>query len=332
MKLGKLEQVDLRKIWENEARDFTPWLAKEENLSMLGNTIDIELELEAQEKSVGSFSADLLCKDTGTDSWVVIENQLEKTNHTHLGQLLTYASGLKAITVVWVAKKFTDEHRATLDWLNEITSEKYNFFGLEVELWKIGESDLAPKFNIVSKPNDWSKTITSRASSQSSNKELTESKLLQREYWTSFRRYTLEKGSFIKTTKPLPQHWMNIALGKSGTKLSAIASLYNSENGNFESHEIRADLVLYDDFSKVYFENLFSEKEIIEQEVGEELIWHNPENKRMCRIYLRKDTNLANRENWENQHAWMLQKLEVLHSVFSKRIKSIDLSSVQNVD
>lgn len=328
MKLGKLEKIDLRKIWEHEARDFTPWLAQEENLALLGNVIDIELELEAQEKSVGSFSADLLCKDTGTDSWVVIENQLEKTNHSHLGQLLTYASGLKAITVVWVAKKFTEEHRATLDWLNEITTEKYNFFGLEVELWKIGESDVAPKFNVISKPNDWSKTIVSRASIRGSQStELTESKLLQLEFWTKFRSYTLERGSFIKTTKPLPQHWMNIALGKSGTKLSAIASLYDSEAESYESHEIRAEVVLYDDYSKVYFENLINEKEAIEHELGESLIWHNPDDKRLCRIYLRKSTKLNEKEQWQEQSFWLLSKLEKLHDVFSKRIKALSLTN-----
>ena len=128
--LGQLIKVPLREFWEGEASDFTPWLADEENISLLGDTIGVELEVEAQERNVGPFRADILCKDTLTDNWVLIENQLELTDHTHLGQLLTYAAGLNAVTVVWIAERFTDEHRAALDWLNEITAEGFSFFGL----------------------------------------------------------------------------------------------------------------------------------------------------------------------------------------------------------
>ena len=109
--LGRLEQVDLRSIWGKEDRDFTPWLAEEYNLGLLGDAIGIELALEAQEEAVGPFRADILCKDTANGSWVLIENQLERTDHTHLGQLLTYASGLQAVTLVWISRKFTEEHR-----------------------------------------------------------------------------------------------------------------------------------------------------------------------------------------------------------------------------
>lgn len=121
--LGRLKRVELRDIWTSEATDFTPWLARPENLAVLAETLAIDLELEAQEKAVGPFRADILCKDMGTDAWVLVENQLERTDHTHLGQLLTYASGLQAVTIVWVAARFTEEHRSTLDWLNKITDE-----------------------------------------------------------------------------------------------------------------------------------------------------------------------------------------------------------------
>jgi hypothetical protein len=150
--LGRLRKVAIRDIWEHEQQDFTPWLAREANIKLLGETLGLDLEVEAQEKNVGPFRADILCKDTTEkDRWVLIENQLEKTDHCHLGQLLTYASGLQAVTIVWIADRFTEEHRATLDWLNEITDDRFNFFGLEIELWKIGDSQIAPKFNVVSK-------------------------------------------------------------------------------------------------------------------------------------------------------------------------------------
>ena len=146
--LGRLERVDLRAIWVSEATSFTPWLARPENMAVLAETLNIELELEAQERAVGPFRADLLCKDVGTDRWVLIENQLERTDHTHLGQLLTYASGLEAVTIVWIAARFMEEHRSTLDWLNKITNESFRFFGLEVELWRIGSSPAAPKSSV----------------------------------------------------------------------------------------------------------------------------------------------------------------------------------------
>lgn len=132
--LERLEKIDLRSYWEREDIDFTPWLAEAENIQLLGDTVGLELEIEAQEKEVGPFRADILCKDTANDHWVLIENQLERTDHIHLGQLLTYAAGLNAVTIIWIAARFTDEHRATLDWLNEITNEDFTFFGLEIEL------------------------------------------------------------------------------------------------------------------------------------------------------------------------------------------------------
>ena len=147
-KLGRLERIDLREIWRTEAYDFTPWLAQSENIEILGDALGLDLEVEAQERNVGPFRADILCKDLDDNSWVLIENQLERTDHNHLGQLLTYGAGLNTVTIIWIAEKFTDEHRAALDWLNDITDDSFNFFGLEVELWRIGESAPAPKFNI----------------------------------------------------------------------------------------------------------------------------------------------------------------------------------------
>ena len=118
VELGSIEQIDVREIWEKEDADFTPWLAQEENIRRLSLALGIDLVVEAEEKEVGPFRADILCKDEATEEWVLIENQLERTDHKHLGQLLTYATGLDAVSIVWIAKEFSEEHRATLDWLN----------------------------------------------------------------------------------------------------------------------------------------------------------------------------------------------------------------------
>ena len=180
--LGRLTPVELRDIWSSEASDFTPWRAREENLSVLGEALGVELELEAQEQAVGPFRADILCKEIGSGTWVLIENQLERSDHLHLGQLLTYASGLDAVTIVWIAARFTEEHRSTLDWLKKITDESFRFFGLEVELWRIGESPAAPKFNIVSKPNNWSRSVAQAARAIDDSK-LSPTAVMQRAYW-----------------------------------------------------------------------------------------------------------------------------------------------------
>ena len=296
-------------------------MASAENLQLLGDAIGIELELEAQEKNVGPFRADILCKDTATNHWVLIENQIERTDHTHLGQLLTYAAGLKAVTIVWVSRRFTDEHRAALDWLNEITDGRFNFFGLEIELWRIGDSPIAPKFNIVSQPNDWSKTVAAGASQVENT--LTDSKLLQREFWTAFREFVKDKDSSIKTTKALPQHWMNIAIGRTGIRLCAVASLWDSVNETYDSHELRAELALDDTNSKTFFEQLQAQKEDIENEIGEQLNWYNPAEKRVCRIFVREGANLQDKEDWPKQHAWLLEKLELLYKVFANRVRSL---------
>lgn len=178
MKLGKIRKIDLRDVWASESSDFTPWLAKEENIAMLGDAIGMYLEVESQEKSVGPFRADILAKDLATNHYVLIENQLELTNHNHLGQIMTYAAGLDAFSIVWIAKAFTEEHRAALDWLNRITDENINFFGIEVEVIQIEDSLPAPQFSVVAKPNDWTKSVKSSASSG----ELTETKVKQQEY------------------------------------------------------------------------------------------------------------------------------------------------------
>ena len=182
--LGHLEKVSPRTYWEREDTEFTPWLAQEENIALLGDTIGIELEVQEQEAAVGPFRADILCRNTANGSLVLIENQLERTDHTHLGQLFTYAAGLDVVTIVWIARHFREEHRAALDWLNRITNEDFHFFGLEIELWRIDESRLAPKFNLVVKPNDWSKIVKEAASLQRG--KWTPIQELQIAYWSAF--------------------------------------------------------------------------------------------------------------------------------------------------
>lgn len=158
--LGRIAKVDVKDVWSHEAQDFTPWLAA--NLDMLGEELELELELDDVEIPVGGFSLDILARDANNNHAVVaIENQIARTDHTHLGQLLTYAAGTEARTVIWVATDFRDEHRAALDWLNQHTDEDTNFFGVEISAIRIGDSSPAPLFRLASAPNSWSKQVKS---------------------------------------------------------------------------------------------------------------------------------------------------------------------------
>jgi hypothetical protein len=319
IKLGKMTHVDLREVFSNEAYDFTPWLAQEENLAHLGEVIGLDLELEAQEKDVGPFKADILCKDTASDEWVLIENQIEKTDHKHLGQLLTYAAGLDAVTIIWIAQHFTEDHRAALDWLNRKTDKSIRFFGLEVELWKIGNSEVAPKFNIKSQPNDWSAEVQT-AASQAINES--ETKQLQLRFWIEFRKFMEDSKSHIKCQKPSPQHWMNHPIGKVGFHL---ASIISSGKGNASGNgpEVRVELIVD---GKKRYDALLQHKGEIEKQIEEELYWHNPEDKNSSRIYVRKGGDFSNPENWSDLQNWLKKELELFQSVFGPIIKNMDHS------
>ena len=207
MKLGRLEKIDLRDVWKPKHRT-SPLCWQEENLALLGETINL---IRTEAEQAGLFRADILCRETDGNSLMLVENQVERMDHTHLGQLLTYAAGLNTVTIVWIAKRFTDEHRVSLDWLNEITGEEVNFFGLG-ELWRIGQSNIAPKFNMVSKLTNGPKGKAVVLLSKDT--DLTLAKILQLEYWNAFRDYVLEH-STVMSAKAWPCHWMNFGIGKS---------------------------------------------------------------------------------------------------------------------
>lgn len=322
MKLGSLKKVEnLKEAWDNEATSFTPWLAQEESIAILAETLGFtELVVEAQEKAVGPFRADILCKDPSSDSYVLIENQLEKTDHSHLGQLLTYAAGLQACTIVWIAKKFTNEHRAALDWLNEITDERFHFFGLEIELWKIGNSDIAPNFNVVSKPNDWTRSIKD-AAKDAENHNATPRDLLLKDFWVELQKYLEEKKSKVRTQKPAPQGWTNVALGRTNINLVAVARV--------KKQSLSVHVVMYGTNRHSFFEQLFSEKEKIELEIGQTLDWLKLDDKKENQIRLTiENIDLLDRKKWHEQILWMTTMLEAFHKAFSARARAL----VTNLD
>jgi hypothetical protein len=316
--LGRLERVDLRDIWISEATSFTPWLAKSENMAILGETLNIDLELEAQERAVGPFRADLLCKDIDTDRWVLIENQLERTDHTHLGQLLTYASGLEAVTIVWIAARFTEEHRSTLDWLNKITNESFRFFGLEVELWRIGASPAAPKFNIVSKPNEWSHSVA-KAARVIDDGEQSDTKLMQARYWAALNAKLDDIGGPISgKRKAQPQSWIHYRIGRSHMGIGGAM--------NTQKKQIRAELYLMGSPAKTMFGLLRDQKADIERELGYALEWQELPDGQDSRIAVfLNDADPADETDWPRQLDWLAERLNEMHRVFAPRVRDLKI-------
>ena len=313
MEIGKLKKVEIRKLWKGEASDFTPWLAKEENIELLSEEIGIELEVISEEKSVGSFRADILCKSIIDNNYVLVENQLEKTDHNHLGQLMTYAAGLEAVTIIWIAKKFTEEHRAALDWLNKITDEEIRFFGIEVEAYQIGDSVPAPMFQIVSKPNDWTKAIHHSSKRQ---RLLTETQIINLEYWTAMKEYFETQGTKIKSQKPSPDHWTNYAIGRSEFSMDAV---HNKRN-----KLIRVEFLIEGDKSKERFDKLREKYELDSYaKIDKNLIWDKLGERKSSKVYLEKDAERNEKTDWPKQFQWFLTNLEKMDTFFRAKIKAL---------
>lgn len=310
--LGKLERISLRKAWAHEAGEFTPWLSQADNLNLLAESLGLnELELVGIEYPVGDFKVDILCSDNGGK--VIIENQLEKTNHTHLGQILTYAAGVGARKVIWLAESFRTEHVAALEFLNQHTTDELDFFAAEIELWRIGDSPMAPSFNVVVKPNDWAKTGQQNAKVAAA---MTPTKQMQLKFWTEWSAWLQAKGSALRTQKPLPQHWTNIALGRAGIHLAA----------SVNSRDSRISMEVYIDHtnSKAMFKQLLAQKEAIESELKQALDWQELPDGHACRIiHLRPDSPLEDEAQWSTYFAWLEGAALKMTEVFRARAKAL---------
>ncbi len=291
MELGKLQKIDLRRAWEHEALDFTNWLAKDENLGLLSDEIGIGLQVIQTEASVGKFNVDILAEEENTGRKVIIENQLEITDHTHLGQIITYASGYDAEIIIWIVKDVRDEHKQAIDWLNEHTDEKINFFAIKMELWQIGNSPFAPKFQIISKPNDWAKAIK-KSTSQSA---LTDTKLLQLDFWNKFKEYAQSNNSKLRLRKAYPQHWYDISSGSSEAHISLTI--------NSQSNQIACEIYIPN--SKDLFYKLEKQKGEIEKELDMKLEWMALEGKKASRIKIVSEADINDVKKWNEYFEWL---------------------------
>lgn len=314
--LGSLHRLDPRQQWGNEATDFTPWIANQENISELASALGMELEVESTEVAVGAYSADVLAREPGTGGYVVIENQLGKTNHDHLGKALTYGAVLDASTVVWIAPEFTDEHRKTLDWLNDNTGDDLCFYGVQVELWQIDDSRPAVRFNAVSRPANVVKTaLIYRSEGQRS-----EIRELQLAWWTQFADLLRERGVVASPRAPRPQSWYDIPLGRTGVHLSDFANTFDKRIGVRVYMRARRG-------GASALAQLLEERSAIESELGDALEWDPNPDAQDKTIALRKDCDLFDRTAWPENLEWLVGKTERFISVFRPRVQRLQLQA-----
>jgi len=306
MELGKLKQVELRSLWTDEAKDFSPWLSSKPGLTLLGETLGMDLELEDTEVYVGNYRADIVAKDTMSNEFIVIENQLSATDHDHIGKLLTYAASFEASTIIWIAQKFRDEHRQAVDWLNEITIREVDFFGIEIELLQIGDSPYAPNLKIVSKPNEWTRSIRTQ------KQGLTKGATQKLEFWTAFNDYVKSHEKDIQLRKPQPQRWYDVAIGKSGVHISL--------SSRSTMKDIACEVYMHGEKAKDLYRYLAEDKEIIEDELGEKLEWLELPDGKSSRIIIREPIDTTESENWDDCFLWFTDIIAIFKKAFVPRI------------
>ena len=304
MKLSRLEEIEVREVWPHEQYDFSKWLSSEENIKLLGDTLNLSLTNIETEKFVGSYRCDIIGKDELTGKTVMIENQLESTNHDHLGKIITYASGLDASVVVWIVASVRDEHASAIEWLNKNTTDDLSFFLVEVHAYKIDNSAPAPMFKIVEQPNDFSKQAKIMAKSP----ELTERHTQRLEFWNLFNDLIDEKGKPINKHKATTDHWYTVAIGSSKCHISI--DLVNKE------HKIRVGIWIPDD--KSLYDRFFANKDAIEQTAGLHFNWYRLDGKKassVCTYINGLDFN--NQANYKELMKKTLEKVLLFKQVFT---------------
>jgi hypothetical protein len=308
MEFGNIRYLKMNEVWKNEASNFTPWII--ERISEIGDLLGYEFEHIQQEAPVGDFSLDILAKDLGTNRLVVIENQYGKTNHDHLGKLLTYTAGYDAKIIIIISEEFRDEHKKALEWLNENTIENVEFYGLSVSVLKIDESKPAYRFNIVVAPNGWQKSTLMSSKNQNSDKS---------EKYKQYFQLVLDElreKKFSNAQKAQPQNWYTFSAGINGFGFSI----------NF-SKKSTARVELYIDCgdtekNKDRFDKLYSDKEYIEREMDQKLIWERLDDKQASRVAVEIPGSINDpEEELEKIRSWMIKNIISFKNYFAKYIR-----------
>lgn len=307
MKLGRLKEVNVRDLWHHEQYDFSNWLAEEENIELLNDILGLTLIDINKEVYVGAYRCDLVARDETTGIKIIIENQLECSNHDHLGKVITYASGLDAQVIVWIVEEAREEHRSAIEWLNNNTNKTINFFLIELHAYKIGDSIPAPKFEIIEKPNDFIKNSKGNSGSNDMSKTQSERVI----FWTMFNELVVSRGKPFNIRKVSTDHWYDIAIGTSEAHICI----------NLVNKESSIVLELYINNNKELFDKLYGNKTEIESELGLSLDWQRLNNRKAARVkYFLYGLNFDNHENYSELMNEIIDKVILMRKVFIKYI------------
>lgn len=314
MEFGDIHNVSLRNLWPGEASHFTPWLAK--NLDLLGRKLGMDLELEAVEVSAGDFSADIVARDLSTSRLVIIENQYGSTDHKHLGQLITYASVLKASVVVWVAETVRSEHKAAIDFLNQNLQESLSLYVIEASAIRIDDSKPAFVLNVVSMPSEATmRSVVPQPMSETREK-----------YRAFFQGLIdeLRERRFTNARAGQPQNWYTFA--------SENSRIFKYSTSFGQGGRVRVEIYLDSgdgDSNEQLFDSLSLSKEKIESELGVQLDWERLENRRACRIALYRAGSIDDdSETLIEIKNWIVEYLLKFRKVFPGYIqKAVDAAA-----
>ena len=306
--VDRLIHVPIREVWEDEARDLTPWLA--DNVEALSEALGIDLELEGTEVRVGPFSADLLLRDANTGKRVVVENMMANTNHDHVGKLITYAAGLEATHAVLVAETFRPEHRSALQWLNANSTDSVHFFGVVLKAWRIGDSNPAPQLDVVVEPDEWMREV------REETPNLSDKRIAYRDFWSEFLpEFQNRHFGWSRRSTPSKDNWMNFPAGRK--------DLHYSVNFCRAGNRSRFRIELYVDApdkqtAAARFDELQESRGAIEGAFGEPLEWDRLDKSRGCRIasYFPQDVGVEDRDQWDGLRAWAIERIGLLREAF----------------
>ena len=307
MNIGKLKEVDIRNLWKHEQYDFSGWLSQSENIKLLDDILGLTLTDITKEAYVGSYRCDIFAKDESSGIKVIIENQLEASNHDHLGKIITYASGLNAEVIVWIVKQAKEEHRSAIEWLNNNTNNNVNFFLIELHAYTIENSVPAPFFEVIEKTNGFIKNSKINGEQDNLNKSQSE----RLEFWNRFNEILIDRGKPFNVRKATTDHWYDVALGTSEAHVSI--NLVNKES------VVCIDLYIND--NKELFDILYSRKDIIENDLGFKLIWDRLDNGKASRIkYKIKGLNYDNHSNYDELMNQVIDTTIKMRDTFKKYI------------
>ncbi|MBQ7168493.1 MAG: DUF4268 domain-containing protein [Synergistaceae bacterium] len=309
--LGRLEEItDLRAIWQNDAKDFTEWLAKEENINLLAQSAGLEMSAEETQSPVGKYHVDILASESGTNRRIIIINNFSATDDSALGRLITYAAGKNADVIIWIVRHASDEHKAAVEWLNSRTRNNTGIFLCEVKLFRIGDSEPAVKFEVISRPNNWAKEVSKIS------EDATDIEKFRFDYWNAFQDYAFDGGSNPRFASSY-RRWQTssnygVVFGTGRPGVSIIIAKTKDD--------IEAGLNISGD--QELFSYLLTRKDDIESETGINFDWLELPGKKGNRIRTKKSPALlTDKATWPEQFDWIMNSVLNIRETFGRHIK-----------